>query len=244
MRLLQTATVTKTRIITHRFCQHRWPAIAGMVGFRNNVGNAPLTGWVSPSSQQIAFARGTYQRLCCKGRAHVQGTGSLGFVAINNADNAWSATFSTGLPRGWYCNVFDGMPYMGTCSGTSYVEDASCCRRLANYPFFVRRFWIEPYGYLTVTVGPRQAIAVHTGARGVETPKPKTLQQVSVLFSENATTTFGEVSTASSFAAWSEGALNVILESRDRTFLWWAACRNLVTGTRPTRCVRDRIRRR
>ena len=30
-----------------------------MVGFRNNVGGAPLTGWVAPSSQQIAFARGT-----------------------------------------------------------------------------------------------------------------------------------------------------------------------------------------
>ena len=45
--------------VMHRFCQHRWPAIAGMVGFRNNVGDAPLTGWVAPSSQQIAFARGT-----------------------------------------------------------------------------------------------------------------------------------------------------------------------------------------
>ena len=42
----------------HRFCQHRWPAIAGMVGFRDNVGDAPLTGWVASSSQQIAFARG------------------------------------------------------------------------------------------------------------------------------------------------------------------------------------------
>lgn len=30
-----------------------------MVGFRNNVGDAPLAGWVAPSSQQIAFARGT-----------------------------------------------------------------------------------------------------------------------------------------------------------------------------------------
>jgi hypothetical protein len=48
-----------TILIIHRFCQHRWPAIAGMVGFRNNVGNAALVGWVSPSSQQIAFARGT-----------------------------------------------------------------------------------------------------------------------------------------------------------------------------------------
>jgi hypothetical protein len=49
--------------IVHRFCQHRWPAFAGMVGFRNHVGSAPLAGWVSPSSQRIAFARGTYLRL-------------------------------------------------------------------------------------------------------------------------------------------------------------------------------------
>jgi hypothetical protein len=51
---------------------------------------------------------------------------------------------------------------------------------------------IEYGGSLTVTVGPRQAIAVHTGAMGVGNPVPKTAQQVSVLFSENATTTLGE----------------------------------------------------
>ena len=57
-RLRQLTAITGTMI--HRFCQHRWPAIAGMVGFRNVVGSAPLAGWVSPSSQRIAFARGTY----------------------------------------------------------------------------------------------------------------------------------------------------------------------------------------
>ena len=40
------------------FCQHRWVAIAGMVGFRNNVGSAALTNWVSPQGSQIAFGRG------------------------------------------------------------------------------------------------------------------------------------------------------------------------------------------
>jgi len=47
---------------------------------------------------------------------------------------------------------------------------------------------------LSVTIGPRQAIAVHTGARGVGVGVPKTAQRVSVVFSENATTAFGEVS--------------------------------------------------
>ena len=39
-------------------CQHRWTAVAGMVGFRNNVGSAGITNWVAPQSQQIAFSRG------------------------------------------------------------------------------------------------------------------------------------------------------------------------------------------
>jgi len=128
-----------------------------MVGFRNNVGSAQLTGWVSSSSQQIAFSRG-----------------SLGFVAINNADTEWSETFSTGLPSGSYCNVFEGAPNMGTCNGEA--------------------FRIAYDGSLTVTVGPRQAIAMHTGARarGLSLPKQKTPQQVTILFSETANTTFGE----------------------------------------------------
>ncbi|KAI0295076.1 glycoside hydrolase [Multifurca ochricompacta] len=137
------------------FCQHRWPAVAGMVGFRNKVGNAVLTNWVSPSSQQIAFARG-----------------SIGFVAINNADKAWSTTFSTGLPAGSYCNVIEGLSLAGVCSGTAFT--------------------INSGGSLTVTVGPRQAIAIHTGALGKGTATPRTAQQIPVMFSENVTTTFGE----------------------------------------------------
>jgi len=128
-----------------------------MVGFRNVVGDAPITGWVSSSSQQIAFSRG-----------------SLGFVAINNADAEWSETFSTGLPGGSYCNVFEGMPYMGTCGGEVF--------RISND------------GSLNVTIGRRLAIAVHMGARvsGVSSPAQKSAQQVSILFSETANTTYGE----------------------------------------------------
>ena len=39
-------------------CQHRWTAVAGMVGFRNNAGSAGLTNWVSPHGSRIAFGRG------------------------------------------------------------------------------------------------------------------------------------------------------------------------------------------
>ncbi|KAH9981799.1 glycoside hydrolase family 13 protein [Russula compacta] len=151
-----TGTCSDTVDVDRWLCQHRWPAIAGMVGFRNNVGSAPLTGWVSPSSQQIAFSRG-----------------SLGFVAINNMDSAWSATFATGLPAGSYCNVIDGPFSKGVCSGGT-------------------AFQIGYGGSLKITVGPRQAIAVHTGARGVGGPTPTTAPQVPILFSENATTAFGQ----------------------------------------------------
>ena len=51
---------------------------------------------------------------------------------------------------------------------------------------------------MTVTVGPRQAIAVHTGACSLET-SPKAIQQVSILFSVNVKTTLGQVSTVLGF---------------------------------------------
>jgi hypothetical protein len=94
-------------------CQHRWQAVAGMVGFRNQVGAAPLTDWFFPSSQQISFGRG-----------HDSATWD-GFVAINNADSEWSTTFMTGLPAGSYCNVIDGSSQKGTCTGTAYTVTAN-----------------------------------------------------------------------------------------------------------------------
>ncbi|KAI1791084.1 glycoside hydrolase [Ganoderma leucocontextum] len=108
-------------------CQHRWTAVAGMVGFRNNVGNTALTGWVAPQPQQIAFGRG-----------------ALGFVAINNADSAWQATFSTSLPDGSYCDVVHGTTLGGNCVGASFTVSG---------------------GSFGATVAPRDSIAIHTGAK-------------------------------------------------------------------------------
>ncbi|KAL1661454.1 glycoside hydrolase superfamily [Schizophyllum commune] len=83
-------------------CQHRWPAVRNMVAFRNEVGDAELTDWVSPQGPQIAFGRG-----------------SAGFVAINNADSEWSTTFSTSLADGSYCDVISGDASDGSCSGNT-----------------------------------------------------------------------------------------------------------------------------
>jgi hypothetical protein len=57
------------------WCQHRWTPIANMVNFRKTVGGAPLVNWQTGNNMQIAFGRG-----------------SAGFVAINNANSAWSVT--------------------------------------------------------------------------------------------------------------------------------------------------------
>jgi len=83
-------------------CQHRWTAVAGMVGFHNKVGSEKMTNWVSPTSQQIAFGRG-----------------KIGFVVINNEDSAWSSTFSTSLAAGTYCDVVSGKLSSGSCTGPS-----------------------------------------------------------------------------------------------------------------------------
>ncbi|KAI0031022.1 glycoside hydrolase family 13 protein [Vararia minispora EC-137] len=85
-------------------CQHRWTAIAGMVGFRNVAGSASLSDWTSPSAQRIAFGRG-----------------SNGFVVINNSGSSWSATFSTSLADGTYCDVIHGSVSSGSCSGNTYT---------------------------------------------------------------------------------------------------------------------------
>jgi hypothetical protein len=98
-----TGNCTETGGAIGWICQHRYVAISGMVGFRNAVGSTPLTDWVSPNPQQIAFGRG-----------------SIGFVAINNVDQNWNTTFSTSLPDGKYCDVISGTKTSsGLCTGIS-----------------------------------------------------------------------------------------------------------------------------
>ncbi|KAK6980939.1 putative glycoside hydrolase family 13 protein [Favolaschia claudopus] len=106
-------------------CQHRHAAVAGMVGFHNEVGDAPITDWVSPQEQQIAFGRG-----------------SSGFVAINNADTPWKATFTTSLPDNKYCNVITDKHFGGGCSTGVFTVNG---------------------GRVIAIVPPRGAIAMHTG---------------------------------------------------------------------------------
>ncbi|KIY53725.1 glycoside hydrolase family 13 protein [Fistulina hepatica ATCC 64428] len=97
-----TGTCNGTTGLNGWYCQHRWTEITGMVAFREIVGDAELTNWVSPQYDRIAFGRGT-----------------LGFVGINNDDGSWSGTFTTSLPDGTYCEV--------TSTGTDPVDSDGVC---------------------------------------------------------------------------------------------------------------------
>ena len=173
-----------------------------MVGFRNNVGSGALTRWVSPSSLQIAFARGMiYTVPFTPGRERAHAAGYIQVLSVS-----WPST--TRMAHGTR-HSRRACPWVRTATSWTVRlkrapaaerrtwKDASCwlvSRSDLPYFGFVRRFPIGLDGSLTVTVGPRQAIAVHTGAMGVGSPTPEPAQQVSVLFSETATTSYGEVS--------------------------------------------------
>ena len=90
-----------------RLCQHRWIPVAGMTRFRNFVGFEDLRDIATPTSQRLAFGRGT-----------------KGFVAINNEDGPWPDTFKSSLPAGIYCDVISGGKVQGACKGASVTVGA------------------------------------------------------------------------------------------------------------------------
>ncbi|KRD45775.1 alpha-amlyase [Cellulomonas sp. Root930] len=81
-------------------CQHRWPAIAGVVGWRSVVGDAPVVDVWSEGSA-VAFGRG-----------------ERGFVVVNPGDDELRAELPTSLADGGYCDVLA----TGDCAGST-VQD-------------------------------------------------------------------------------------------------------------------------
>lgn len=80
-------------------CQHRWPAIAGMVGWRGAVGDAEVTD-VFTDRRVVAFGRG-----------------DRGFIAANGGTSDAEHTIATSLPPGTYCDVITGGLVDGACTG-------------------------------------------------------------------------------------------------------------------------------
>ncbi|UCM91725.1 carbohydrate-binding module family 20 domain-containing protein [Streptomyces marincola] len=72
-------------------CQHAWPEISAMVGFRNATQGRAVTNWWDNGGDAIAFGRG-----------------NAGFVAINHESASLTRTFQTSLAAGSYCDVQSG----------------------------------------------------------------------------------------------------------------------------------------
>lgn len=121
-------------------CEHRWPAIAGMVGFHNSARGQPVTGWWDDGANTLAFGRG-----------------DRAFLALNNAKEPLTGhTFSTALPAGVYCDVAaaSGQPDRPLSSAASSAVDAPCPARSIT---------VGTDGTFTADLEPFDAIAIHVG---------------------------------------------------------------------------------
>lgn len=89
-------------------CEHRDPAIAAMVRFREVVASEPLVGWWDDGDNAIAFSRG-----------------ARGFVALSRHDAEVTIATTTMLPAGTYCDVLSGGTAPdGGCAGRTVAVGA------------------------------------------------------------------------------------------------------------------------
>ncbi len=88
-------------------CEHRDPYLLRMVKFRRVVAGTSVTNWWDNGANAIAFSRG-----------------DKGFVAINRESSAISASVTTGLAAGTYCDRITGGRSGTSCLGTSVVVGA------------------------------------------------------------------------------------------------------------------------
>jgi len=99
-----------------------------MLAFRKSTASSPdVTNFWDDGANQIAFGRG-----------------NKGFVVINRTSNPVHRLFQTSLPFGSYCDVFQGEPTQGGCSGA-----------------LVR---VENSGQADITAGPFSAVVIHVGS--------------------------------------------------------------------------------
>jgi alpha-amylase len=98
----------ETATIGQWVCEHRDPYIASMVGFRRVVAGSDVNHWWDNGANAIAFSRG-----------------DKGFVAINRESAPVTATITTGLAAGTYCDLLTGGRNGTVCVGTSVTVNAS-----------------------------------------------------------------------------------------------------------------------
>ncbi|KAF9449615.1 carbohydrate-binding module family 20 protein [Macrolepiota fuliginosa MF-IS2] len=142
------------------------------------------------------------------------GRGALGFIVINNVDSAWSSTFTTSLPDGSYCDVITGKNSGGTCTGLSFTVSG---------------------GTFTATIKARDALAIHTGAKGSGSGGAgggSSGGSISVTFAETAETTLGEniflVGSISQLGTWDP---NSAIAMSSASYPVWTVTVNIPAGT-------------
>jgi alpha-amylase len=112
-------------------CEHRWSYISGAVDFRNNTtDNWTTTNWWDNDNNQIAFGRG-----------------NAGFVAINKEDASLTATLSTQMTAGSYCNVLKAQ----------LSSDGKSCNG--------ETITVNNDGTINAKVAPWDAFAIHKNAK-------------------------------------------------------------------------------
>jgi alpha-amylase len=133
--------------------------VKGMVGWRNVTASATaVSDFTSTASNIIAFRRG-----------------SLGWIGINASANPSTATYTTGLANGTYCDVITGLPTATGCSGSTVTVSG---------------------GTAAVTIPGNSAVAIHVDARPGSNPtptaSPTTCTAVATTFSITAPTSTGD----------------------------------------------------
>ena len=128
-------------------CEQRWPYIAGAVEFRNHTAdNWTTTNWWDNGNNQIAFGRG-----------------SSGFVAINRESGNLTATLTTSMAAGQYCNVLKG----------DLAADGKSCTG--------ETITVNSNGTINANVTPMDAFAIEHDAKLTISP-PTTHWQRTVIF--------------------------------------------------------------
>ncbi|WP_462328960.1 alpha-amylase [Thiohalocapsa halophila] len=130
-------------------CEHRHPAVLGMVGFGNAAAGADVAHWWDDGGGRIAFGRG-----------------ERGFVVINNTDAAMRQRLRTGLAAGRYCNVIAGRLLDGACVGLTAQADAAAGATVEGAQADTQAMLEVTVGqdeHATFAVPPRSAVAIHVG---------------------------------------------------------------------------------
>ena len=122
--------VTDTDCTGDWACTDRSQGIANMVDWHNFAGGAPVRNFYADGANLISFSRG-----------------DRAFIAINNEVTAQTHAFTTGLPKGTYCDIIHGTfsrdRHGSNCSGPTVT--------------------VGQHGTATVTVPAKDSVAFDAG---------------------------------------------------------------------------------